>query len=272
MTSIVQKVLEAEKRRHRNASAEKAGGLVGAAKDLIENSGIFKGILGAQLESETMERNKLLPAIEDKKAITAYKMLRTRVLQRMRSNKWKSLVVTAAGSAEGKTVTACNLAVSISNDVNQSIILIDLDLQRPSIASYFGLTVDKGIDDFLAGNASIEEIVYSPQDMDRLAIIPARTSIANSSEFLASPKMRQLMQWIAGRGENAVALFDMPPVLACDDVLAFLPLADAILLVTAEGHTERTSLYRTMEMLAGAEILGIVLNKSREHHSVSNYY
>ena len=272
MTSNIQKILDAEKRRNAALRKTESRSLIGAAKDLIDSSGMFKGIAGAHLESRTMEINRILPAVDDKRAITAYKMLRTRVLQRMRSNNWRTLIVTAAGAAEGKTVTACNLAVSISNDVNQSIILIDLDLQRPSIASYFGLDVNAGIGDFLLGNAEIGDIVYAPREMDRLAIIPNGDPIENSSELLTSPRMRELLGWIEDQGQNSIAIFDMPPILACDDVLSFLPHVDTTLLVAAERQTERIALSRTMEMLADSNLLGVVLNQSRELSSASTYY
>jgi protein-tyrosine kinase len=272
MTSIIQKVLDAEKRRNTGLRKTESPSLIGAARDLVESSGIFKGIASAQLESQTMEINNLLPAVDDKRAVTAYKMLRTRVLQRMRTNNWRTLIVTAAGAAEGKTVTACNLAVSISDDVNQSVILVDLDLQRPSLATYFGLDVNAGIGDFLSGNAEIGDIVYAPSDMDRLAIIPNGDSVENSSDLLASPRMRELLRWIEDQGQNSIAIFDMPPVLVCDDVLSFLPYVDTTLLVTAERKTERTALSRTMEMFADANLLGVVLNQSREYFSASTDY
>lgn len=273
--SIIQKVLEAEKKRNavkgqRQHSERRSLGQ--ATRDMVAATGIFKRGIGSQVEAETMERNKILPAIEDRAAITAYKMLRTRVLQRMRSNQWQTLIVTGAGPGEGKTLTACNLALSISEDVNQSVILVDLDLQRPTLAKYFGLEVNKSIGDYLLGNADMTDIVYTPEGMERIVIIPNRDPVPNSSELLASPRMRELMEWLKGQGPETITLFDMPPVLACDDVLAFSPYVDAVLMVVSEGHTERDSLSRTMEMIADRNLLGVVLNRSREKESVSPYY
>jgi protein-tyrosine kinase len=194
------------------------------------------------------------------------------VLQRMRSNDWHSLIVTGAGPGEGKTLTACNLAVSISGDVNQAVVLVDLDLQRPSLASYFGLDVRASIGDYLIGNAELEEIVYAPAGMERLAIIPNRDPVPNSSDLLASPRMRTLLAWLREQGPETITIFDMPPILACDDVLAFSPYADAILMVVAEGKTERSSLSRSMEMMGDRNLLGVVLNQSREKDSATSYY
>jgi Mrp family chromosome partitioning ATPase len=243
-----------------------------AKEDRTASSGLFKMLSFASTKPAVMERHKILPAVADKSAITAYKVLRTRVLQRMRSHKWRNLIVTGAGPGEGKTVTACNLAVSISKDVNQSVILVDLDLQRSSVAKYFGLDVEAGIGDYLLGNADISEIVYSPKDLDRIAIIPNRQPIDGSSELLGSPKMRDLLDWLKKQGGAPLALFDMPPVLACDDVLVFYPSADALLLVASEGITERESLSKAIELLSDCNLLGIVLNKSQENQKASPYY
>ena len=271
MTSIIQKVLEAEKQR--NAGQRKEPRSLGeATRDLVASSGIFKVLSATPVESKAMERNKILPAIDDRGAVTAYKMLRTRVLQRMRSNDWHSLIVTGAGPGEGKTLTACNLAVSVAGDVNQAVVLVDLDLQRPSLARYFGLDVRASIGDYLIGKAELEEIVYAPAGMERLAIIPNRDPVPNSSDLLASPRMRTLLKWLREQGPETITIFDMPPILACDDVLAFSPYVDAILMVVAEGMTERTSLGRCMEMLGDRNLLGVVLNQSREQDSKSGYY
>jgi len=268
--SAIRRALDAA--RKKKTSGEKPPGPGAKEAAPASWSGFFKGLAATPIEARAMERNKILPAIDDRGAIGAYKMLRTRVLQRMRANQWRSLIVTGAGPAEGKTLTACNLAISIANDVNQPVVLVDLDLQRPCLASYFGLNVKAGIGDYLIGKANIEDIVYAPRGIERLMIIPNRDPVPNSSELLASPRMRMLLDWLKASGGATVTVFDMPPVLACDDVLAFSPNVDAILLVIAEGATERTAVTRTMEMLGECNLLGVVLNRSREHNNVSPYY
>jgi len=219
-----------------------------------------------------MERNKIMPSIGDKAAVTAYKVLRTRVLQRLRSNDWHTFIVTATDTGEGKTLTASNLAMSISRDVNQSVFLVDLDLQRPSIAKYFGLDVKLGIGEYLKGEAEIEDILYRPEDMERIVIVPSSGPLENASELIGSPRMKQFMTWLRERSTPPIAIFDMPPVLACDDVLAFLPSIDAVLFVVAEEGTERNRLNRALDMLGEFNLLGAVLNKSKEHQKTSPYY
>jgi Mrp family chromosome partitioning ATPase len=249
-----------------------AGGTATEVQDLSKASGLFRILSFASVQTETMEKNKIIPAVEDKTAIAAFKILRTRVLQRMRAEKWNNLIVSGAGSGEGKSLTACNLAVSISRDVNQTVFLVDLDLQRPSISEYFGLDVKAGIGDYLAGDAKIEDIMYSPKNLDRIVIIPNREPVEGSSELLASPRIRDLLNWLKERAGHPLTIFDMPPILACDDVLAFYPLADALLLVASEGITHRDALSRAVDMLNGCNLLGVVLNQSKEHNKSSSYY
>jgi capsular exopolysaccharide synthesis family protein len=210
-----------------------------------------------------MEDCRLVSEVEDRAATAAYKILRTRVLQRMRTNQWRSLLVTSTGAGEGKTLTASNLALSISWDVNQSVLLVDLDLQRSKVASYFGLDVDAetGVGEFLAGQAELDEIIYSLPGMPRVSVIPNFATIANSSDLLTGPRMQQLLKWVREESDHSIVIFDMPPVLVDDDVLAFAPEVDAVLLVVSQGKTDRAALDQAMHLLAERDILGVVLNR-----------
>lgn len=275
MPSVFEKVVKeakrAGKRRPTGIEGNASADTVSSIQDTV-SSGLFKVLSFAPVAPATMEKNKIIPSVEDKAAISAYKVLRTRVLQRMRTHKWRNLIVTGAGPSEGKTLTACNLAVSMAGDVNQSVFLVDLDLQRPSVAKYFGLDADVGIGDYLNGDAKIEDIVYAPTNMDRIAIVPNLAPVENSSELLSSPRMRSFLKWLHDQGGRPLAIFDMPPVLSCDDVLAFYPSVDALLMVASEGVTDRNSLSRALELVSDCNLLGVLLNQSREHAKVSPYY
>jgi capsular exopolysaccharide synthesis family protein len=168
------------------------------------------------------------------------------------------------GAGEGKTLTASNLALSLSRDVNQSVVLVDLDLQRSKVAQYFGFNVEinNGIGDYLNGNAEISEIIYTPKDMERMSVIPNCAPIENSSDLLSGPRMKQLLEWLQQQSDRTIVIFDMPPIMASDDVLAFCPEVDAILFVATQGQTERDLLKKAMELLGDNNLLGVVLNKS----------
>jgi protein-tyrosine kinase len=225
------------------------------------------------LDKAALHDNFILPQLQDAGALRAYKILRTRVLRRLEANQWHSFALTGVTAGEGKTLTAVNLAIALAQDVNTWVALIDLDLQRPRVAEYLGMRNgrgEKGLSDYLQGNATFENIVYSP-DIERLAVIPNFQPMLSASEMLTSPRMTELMQALEAETPRRILIFDMPPVLAADDVLAFAPQIDGLLLVVAEGTTDRTSLRRAKEVLAEMNLLGVVLNRSAERNDAAYY-
>jgi capsular exopolysaccharide synthesis family protein len=225
------------------------------------------------LDKAALHDNFILPQLQDPGALRAYKILRTRVLRRLEANQWRSFAITGVTAGEGKTLTAVNLAIALAQDLNTWVALVDLDLQRPRVAEYLGMRSvrgEKGLSDYLQGNASFENIVYSP-DIERLVVIPSFTPLLNASETLTSPRMTELMQSLEAETPRRILIFDMPPVLAADDVLAFGPQIDGLLLVVAEGTTDRTQLRRAKEVLAEMNLLGVVLNRSAERNDAAYY-
>jgi len=225
------------------------------------------------LDKAALHDNFILPQLQDAGALRAYKILRTRVLRRLEANQWHSFALTGVTAGEGKTLTAVNLAIALAQDVNTWVALVDLDLQRPRVAEYLGMRSvrgEKGLSDYLQGNATFENIVYSP-DIERLAVIPNFSPLLNASEMLASPRMAELMQALEAETPRRILIFDMPPVLAADDVLAFAPQIDGLLLVVAEGTTDRNSLRSAKEVLAEMNLLGVVLNRSAERNDAAYY-
>ena len=226
------------------------------------------------LDKAALHDNFILPQLQDAGALRAYKILRTRVLRRLEANQWRSFAITGVTAGEGKTLTAVNLAIALAQDVNTWVALVDLDLQRPRIAEYLGMRSvhgEKGLSDYLQGDATFENIVYSPSDIERLAVIPNFTPMLNASETLTSPRMGELMQALEAETPRRILIFDMPPVLAADDVLAFAPQIDGLLLVVAEGTTDRNQLTRAKEVLAEMSLLGVVLNRSAERNDAAYY-
>lgn len=218
-----------------------------------------------------LKRNRVLTGLGPGPIADAYGMLRTRVLHRMRQNGWQALAVTSPGQGEGKTLTAINLAISLAREVNHTVLLVDFDLRRPSIHRYFGYQPPKGLSDYVAGEATVGEILFNPS-VERLVVLPNTKPMLNSSEVLSSPTVVQLVEELKSRYPERLVIFDLPPLLSTDDALAFSPYVDAVLMVVEEGGTKRDQLERAVEMLGGnATLLGTVLNKSREAMA-NDYY
>ena len=207
----------------------------------------------------------------------AYRMLRTRLMQRMRANNWRVLGVSSIGENEGKTFTAINLAICIAAEIDQEALLVDLDLQKPSVYRDIGIDPDKvtGLKEYLeAETRDIADLCVNP-GIDRLGILPSTEPLARSSDVLASARGMQLFAELRMRFlADAIIIVDLPPLLAADDALAVAPMLDALLLVVAEGQTERKDLSEVRQMLEAFNLIGTVLNKSVEQDSkrTSYYY
>jgi len=224
-----------------------------------------------EVPEEVFRRNRVISAVPQHDLKDAYRMLRTRVLQGMRSNNWNSLAITGPASSCGKTLTAINLAVSLAMEVTSTVLLVDLDLRKPSIHKFFEYEPEFGINNYIFDDVPIEDILFSPS-IERLVVLPGRESINNSSEMLRSPKMLDLVNELKNRYPDRYIIVDLPPILAADDALAFSPYIDAILMVAEDGETRIEHLEKSLEVLKGAPIIGTVLNKATTSHRGYGYY
>jgi Mrp family chromosome partitioning ATPase len=222
------------------------------------------------LDSAVLERNCVLPQVADRPAQRAYKILRTRLLQRLAAKQWRSVAVTSTTAGDGKTLTSINLAMALSQEPNTRVCLVDLDLQRPQVAAQMGLHCERGLGDYLLGEAEALQVMYNCGSPS-LVVIPNTRTFDHSSEMLASTRMLELQRVIAAEMPRHIVIFDMPP-LTSDDVLTFAPRVDAVLLVVAEGRTERASLLKAKELIAEMNLLGVVLNCSSERDGAAAYY
>jgi protein-tyrosine kinase len=112
--------------------------------------------------------------------------------------------------------------------------------------------------------------LFNPKGVDRLVVLPGHASVTHSSEMLSSPRMISLIEEMKTRYPSRIVLLDMPPVLVNDDVLAFSPHVDAVLVVAADGQTDKDELRRATALLDKMNLLGITLNKSAARSS--GYY
>lgn len=211
---------------------------------------------------EQLNRSRILVPGSPSHAADAFKMLRTQVAQRMSEHGWRSLAVCSPRRGEGRTVVAVNLAIALAADPRYSVLLCDLDLREPTIAGLFGDAPSVGINDVLAGSATVEECLVHPQGFDGLVVLPARAALAGSSEYLASAVTSDVISELRARYPDRILIFDLPPVLAADDALAFSPNVECALLVVDEGTTRRADVTRTLEVLTNTPVIGTLLNRS----------
>jgi capsular exopolysaccharide synthesis family protein len=213
------------------------------------------------IDPERLRQQRIVIGEEQDPIVDAYKVLRTQTLQRMRTNGWNALAVTSPNEDAGKTVTAINLAISLAREVNQTVLLADLDLRRPSVVRYFTDEEVLGVSDYLLEERELAEILINP-GIERLVILPGHGSFTHSSEMLSTPRMVSLVEELKTRYPDRILLFDMPPLFAGDDVIAFSPYLDAVMLVVEDGKTAKDDLRRAWELLGRERMIGVVVNKA----------
>jgi len=219
-----------------------------------------------------IENRVLVPeakSVDVQHGAAAYRILRARLLQRVRSDNWTAVGLTSPGPSEGKSLTAINLALTIAAERNNDVFLLDLDLRNPSIARYIGVTPPREIASYLGGACQAEEVLFSI-GIEHLTIGANGRGDERASELLATGRLYELLTYIRKVSTRPLVLVDMPPVLNTDDALVVAPQLDGMLLVVGEGRTRRDGLERAVELLADFNLGGIVLNHSRE--SLQEYY
>jgi Mrp family chromosome partitioning ATPase len=221
-------------------------------------------LLELELAETTRERQRILPAGAAGPYGAPYKMLRTQVIKRLEQQRASTLAILSPLSGAGKTLTAINLAIALAVERDRQVLLVDLDLRNPSVARQLGFSPQVGIEDCLAAKRPLQDAMVAFGGYERLTILPARSRVENSSELLAEHRTIELLGAFRGLQPNPVVIFDMPPVLEADDALLFSRHVQAGLMVVHEGLTRREDLTRAINLLHQLDVIGTVLNGSRE--------
>jgi protein-tyrosine kinase len=192
-------------------------------------------------------------------AAHVYGLLRTQVLQRMKEKHLTTLAVTSPQLDCGASTTAANLALSIAMDVNQTVLLVDLNLRAPGLHRKFNFQPGCGIEDYLRGAVQLNECLVSP-GIPRLVILPARQPNPDAAEVLRSPRMVTLARELKSRYADRIIIYDTPPLLPSSDTLGFLPNVDGVLLVVRNGRTTKHDIERSASLLEGRTMVGTLIN------------
>jgi protein-tyrosine kinase len=239
----------------------------GVARPQDDNS----PIRSVQLSAKHLESTRIVAHDPSDPYGRFYDMLRTQVLQEMDENGWPFLAVTSATAECGKSVTACNLALSIARLTERSVLLVDMDLHKPKVAEYLGLKQGRGLLSVLAGEASLASVMFQTSvGASKMLVLPGEVCKSGSSEWMASQTMSTLLQTIKREFRSRLVIFDMPPMLIGDDVISVLPQMDAILLVAGVGNTSVADIKECHKHLKTTPVLRVVVNRVTE--TADSYY
>jgi protein-tyrosine kinase len=193
----------------------------------------------------------------------SFDMLRTQVLQSMTMKSWQVLGISSPTPGCGKSTIAANLALSIARQPRRSVLLVDMDLQKPQIAKLLGLNFKGGIGSVLEGKTDLSNaLIQASVNNEKIFVLPCGNARLNSSEWMASGEMAALMQQIKRDFRTWTVIVDLPPILMSDDVLTILSQIDCMLFVAAAGATTIEEIKECTKHLEATPIVRVVLNKS----------
>ncbi|RLB69453.1 MAG: exopolysaccharide biosynthesis protein [Deltaproteobacteria bacterium] len=209
-----------------------------------------------------LRNNKIIFDCQSLAAADQVKILRTQILDNFKEIQGNSLLLTSPTAGTGTTLTAINLALSMAQEINRTVLLVDADLRHPSVHNYFGLTAERGLSDYLLGKADLPKLLINP-GFDKLTILPGGEPLPNSTELLGAPRMESLVSEMKTRYADRFLIFDSSPLLSCADALVFSNFIDSVLLVVEAEKNSRREIKQAMELLQDKPVLGSILNKVR---------
>jgi Mrp family chromosome partitioning ATPase len=198
----------------------------------------------------------------DAPASRSFDLLRTRLLQTLREHGWRRIAVTAPVSGCGATFTSVNLALSLSRVPDSRTVLMDMNARAPGIGPALGLPATGDMAAFLRGDRARREQLIRVGDT--LALGLAGGSDRDAAERLLDPRTAQTLGLMIDGLDPDVVIYDLPPMLGHDDVAAFLPQVDGVLLIADGTRTTAAQIAACENILNGhSRILGVVLNRAR---------
>lgn len=199
-----------------------------------------------------------------------YRILYTRIEQLSTRNSMKSFAVTSAIKGEGKTTTSLNLAWLMANEFGRKVLLIEGDFRSPSISSsYLSMGRLNGLVDVINGEADIRSAISRFEDT-RLYLLPARTSVKNSSMLIDSQGMRSVLE--RAKSDYDYVIVDSPPILPLVDMNLLSRMVDGLLLVVKAGATPKDLVRKAVNSLPNRNISGVILNGADDNHMKKYYY
>ena len=231
-----------------------------------------------QLDPRALLRERIVTRDKSDHAHIAFDALRTRLLKALHDNRWSRVAITSPTKGCGKTMVSCNLAFSLARQSETRCMLIDLDLRMPQVAARLGQRSGQrpgqgvpAIEPFLLGEVPPQD--YFRRAGANLAIGLNSARVWNAAELVQSSRVAATLSTSLQLYGPNVVIFDMPPMLTSDDVLAFLPNVDGVLLVVGGGDTRAGEIEECERLMAEhTNFLGVVLNKAEDSGMPSYRY
>jgi capsular exopolysaccharide synthesis family protein len=200
----------------------------------------------------------------------AFRAVRTNVLFSLIDRRLHTLVVTSTAPGEGKTISACNLAITMA-EAGTKVVLVDADFRRPDLHHVFGVGHKMGLGNVILGQMRLTDALH-PTKVPNLRVLTVGTIPPNPSELLGSAAMAEIINSLKQTAD--VIVFDTPPVGPVTDATVLAPVSDAVVMVVEPSRSGAPSILLGLQTLRAvkANVLGVILNKVRGQQAPGYYY
>lgn len=217
--------------------------------------------------------NPLLVTVNDPhtQAAEEYRKLKSVIVNLTKEGSFLNmLMVTSSIGGEGKSLTALNLALSLAQEFDHTVLLVDADIRKPSIHNYLGIENSAGLTDCLLNEIDVKDALIRT-GIGKLSFLPAGRSVPNPAEVFNSQRMRDFFLEMKNRYQDRYIIIDTPPVLPFAETRTLSSIVDGIVLVAKEGLVTLHNIKETMEYIKGAPMLGIVYNEAATEFKYDRY-
>jgi Mrp family chromosome partitioning ATPase len=225
----------------------------------------------AARQIESLDAADPILVLADDVALDAARRVALRIRNAMSRSSLRSLAVASAVRGEGKTTVTCDLAIAMASLSKEGeVALVDLDLRNPSIARRLGVEVDVGVEQYLSGHASLDDLRVRIQ-RPSLELYPVATPVREAHELLVSPRFAQLIRELEAR--HPLVLIDTPACLVASDTAIIIEKVASCVLLARFGVTRTRNFVQLISCLPRPKILGQVMNGVRvPRHHYYDYY
>ena len=218
------------------------------------------------------------PVLEERRLASQYRKIKRPLIAHAtgrgvtRLPKGYLIMLASAMPGEGKTFTAFNLALSMANEKDLRVLLIDADVAKPQLSRLLGLEDERGLLDVLRDPQLAVESVIRQTDVPTLSFLPAGKSSTDATELLASKRMEELAAQLGDRDGHRIVLFDTPPLIQTSESPVMVQMAGQILVVVRAESTPQPVLLDALEHLQDHPAVSLVLNQSLRSVTSAYYY